>query len=336
MLARYWVTVSCSRSRRDRRTSVTGSSDGNWMALPVASCSVNFEIFSWLNSKPRFMVASNWLLAMRMVCSLAAEHRQGGVEQGVGDGDHLHIGLVHILVGHQVDGFLVRIDAAGRLPVVLGLVADGGGGGQQGLVLLAVDAQLAHQLGVGIADGDVADGAQGDGLVVDGDHGLQIGGVGRRAVGRVGQLVGGQRGRHLQHAAAAVRVVLQQRLAGIAVGIGAGLELCVELARQLAGEPLELSKDIEAAKEPDTSGWPVARLTSRVPSVSVLTCTPTSEASWSICWSRWSCSADVLVLRPTERICWFSVAIELVSWLICGSAALRCWLTDTTWLEVTS
>src|SRR5471032_1387998 len=104
------------------------------MASPVASCAVNFEILSWLNSKPRFMVASNWLLAMRMVVSLGAEHGQGGIEQRLGDGDHLHIGLVHILVGHQIDRLLVRVDAAGRIPVVLGLVADGGGGGQLGLV----------------------------------------------------------------------------------------------------------------------------------------------------------------------------------------------------------
>src|SRR4051812_40865758 len=138
MLARYWVMAASSRRRRDMRTLSTGSSDGTWMRLPLAICSVSSVMRVWFFCSDWFIIAWYWLVAIRMISSLSRQlshHRQGGVEQCVRDRHDLHVGLVHILVFDQVHRFLVLVDAAGRLPVGHRLVAQGLSGVERALVL---------------------------------------------------------------------------------------------------------------------------------------------------------------------------------------------------------
>src|SRR5205823_1359006 len=118
----YCSMAACSRLRRDRRTLSMGSSDGRRMRLPLASCWVREVMRSWFFWSVEVMIAWYWLLAMRMVSSLT-HHRQRRVEQRIRDGDDLQVGVVHFLVFDEIDGFLVLVDAARRLPVGIGLVA---------------------------------------------------------------------------------------------------------------------------------------------------------------------------------------------------------------------
>src|SRR5690349_1979233 len=105
------------------------------MRLPLAICSVSWVMRVWFFCSDWFIIAWYWVVAIRMILSLA-HHRQGGVEQRVCDRHHLHVGLVHVLVFDQVHRFLVLIDATGRLPVGHRLVAHGLRGGEAALVLL--------------------------------------------------------------------------------------------------------------------------------------------------------------------------------------------------------
>lgn len=69
-------------------------------------------------------------------------HFQQAVEQLVGHGDDLHIGLVHLLVLHQVHRLFVGVDRAGGAPVRFRLVAHRLRRLIGGIVLLAVHGQL--------------------------------------------------------------------------------------------------------------------------------------------------------------------------------------------------
>src|SRR5262245_61206280 len=105
MLSRYCVRAASSRDRRDRRTVATGSSEGTMnlftMTLFCITCSTFAEEFC----SAVFIVWWYWVLAMLMVFSPSTQHAQRAVEQFVGDRDHFHVRLVHLLVRHERDGF---------------------------------------------------------------------------------------------------------------------------------------------------------------------------------------------------------------------------------------
>src|SRR5262249_46517983 len=107
----------------------------------------------------------------------------------------------------------------------------------RGLVLLALRAELANELGVRVAQQYAAQRAHGDRLVAQVDETEQlvavagIGGARRKA-----EAAGGDAGGNREHARRAVRVVGEQRGAGIAVQVEAASEQRIDLAGDLAGD----------------------------------------------------------------------------------------------------
>src|SRR5690606_31382077 len=152
ILVRYCASVASSRLMRSTRTAEIGSSEGRSMRSPLAICCISLPSLAELLFSEPCMVAVIWALEMRMefFSSGGSEHRQYGVEQLVGGADHLHVGLVGLLVGHQVDRFLVEVHRADAVALGLRLLGNGGGGGMIGLVLPAGAGDAPDQPGIGV------------------------------------------------------------------------------------------------------------------------------------------------------------------------------------------
>src|SRR5690554_99030 len=153
MLCWYWVRLASSRAMRSRRTLAMGSSDGTMMRLPVAICCISLPVAAafWPSELCMMAFICAWVIRMGTV-SPESEHAQHAVEQHAGGGDDLQVGLVGLLVVHQVHAFLVEVHGADAVALRLGLGLHRPGGFAIGLALAAGAGHAAKQGGVGVVE----------------------------------------------------------------------------------------------------------------------------------------------------------------------------------------